>query len=124
MTLTPNREIMDESDPRPNGAESQTFSAPQRRSTALRPGHKIAPGDTHHHKLNPSNLASKPAQTKYSTVKIKPGRAHDHDMASGLVVPDDHQKGTGIGEQTYAAVVANPVQGEHDESTPLLGNGK
>jgi hypothetical protein len=116
---------MDESDPRPapNGnSDTPVFAPPRRHSTALR-GHKISPDDTHNHHLNPTNLASKPAITKYSTIKIKPGRARNHDVAVGLVAAvGSHVQESGVREQTYADVVSNPAQNEPDENEPLLGN--
>jgi len=104
---------MDESDNILNGSENQPGTTIRRRSTALRPrpGHAFSRADTNNHQLSPSNLASKPSETKYSSIKIKPGRAYDHNKAAGIAT--DHLKGTGVGEQSYAAVVPNPAQGTH-----------
>lgn len=118
---------MDESDPRPNENESQVFAPPRRTATALRSRtfSRQNTGLQNHH-FEPSNLASKPATTRYNAIKIKPGRAHNHDASAGLVTVADVQlDGDAPEERSYASVVQSGVN-EAREDTPLLGdsNGK
>ncbi|KAH7327190.1 hypothetical protein BKA65DRAFT_63774 [Rhexocercosporidium sp. MPI-PUGE-AT-0058] len=81
--------------------QNQTFAKPRRASTGF--SQRAAKGIKH---LGPSNLANKPSTTKYTSIKIKPGREHHHD-----------------GENGATTVAAEEREGGGDENTPLLGRG-
>ena len=76
-------------------SDNQTFAKPRCTSTGF--SHRAAQGIKH---LGPSNPANKPSTTKYTNIKIKPGREHHHEGENG------GQRGDG---------------GEVGENTPLLG---
>merc|ERR1711964_720458 len=77
------------------GSESKSTPKPRRTSTGF--SHRAAQGIKH---LGPSNPANKPSTTKYTNIKIKPGREHHHEGENG-------------GQRVDG--------GEAGENTPLLG---
>jgi hypothetical protein len=121
----PNREIIDESDVfvDVHEARKRSTAAPifklRRSSTAKSSKHQSS-------KLGPSNLASKPTQTRHNNIKIKPGAVVSKDAVKNLTAAE----GGGFGnvEWTSSAQGAGAGQNgasgaderEVDETAPLL----
>lgn len=84
-------------------ATEPEFERPRRRSTGLslkaglasKRGRSKSPGGEHPKHLGPSNLASKPHTTRYSsTIKIKPGKGLDGDLLAETSGVRDVDEGT------------------------------
>ncbi|TVY69036.1 Protein MAM3 [Lachnellula suecica] len=113
-----NKNIQDKSTDtdHPHDTQEPTNGPLRRRQTKL---------DHKPHHLGPSNLASKPTQTRYSTIKIKPGKGSHDDQ---IMVPDTTMQ-HGYGGAAYST---SPKQAgddaadgaEVDETAPLLDAGK
>ncbi|TVY94024.1 Protein MAM3 [Lachnellula willkommii] len=135
IATTPNNP---ETPPEDGKGKPQRQPSIRRRSTAL--SSKAGPKPKH---LGPSNLASRPAQTRYSTIKIKPGKGTFDEISknaeSGAGSGAGAQQGSGgagalSSSPTQVGTVKNAASGEHedgdgaeaeaDERAPLLNGGK
>ncbi|TVY48353.1 Protein MAM3 [Lachnellula cervina] len=121
---TPNKP---ETSPEDGQGKPQRQPSLRRRSTAL--SAKAGPKPKH---LGPSNLASRPAQTRYSTIKIKPGKGTFDEVSKNA--ENGAKLGSGGGG---GALSSSPTQvgtgkdgaggedeAEADERAPLLNGGK
>ncbi|TVY30497.1 Protein MAM3 [Lachnellula hyalina] len=118
--------------PPPEDGKPERQPILRRRSTAL--SAKAAAGPKPKH-LGPSNLASRPAQTRYNTIKIKPGKGTFDEVTKNAENGARHQVGHGGGalssSPTQVKTGSNAASGEEaevevevDETAPLLNGGK